>query len=129
MAKTQQQAVEFIENHAPDIRLPVAGDLADILRNLRSNVTSNAATELRPDGTSHVRFERKSGLTAGASEATLPAEIEIGIPILKGHLDENGAPAVYKLVLRVRAHVGDDAHLLLRFEMPQREIVMEQVIS
>lgn len=117
-----KQAVEFLEDHAPEIVEPDAAGLLAILRTLRANVNTNAAAELRPDGTTHVSFERNQRVTAGvATEADLPPQFEIGIPIFAGD------PNPWKLVVRVRVSVTSDSHLELRFSMPQSEAVLETI--
>lgn len=124
----QQRIVEFLDDHAPDIFEPDSSTLLTLLRSLRANVTSTAETDLRPDGTASVRFARNARVNSD-NDVVLPGEITIAVPVLKGHVDENGAPVRYKLVLKVRASVDNDAKLALRFSMPARETVLEQVYA
>lgn len=121
------KAVEFIDDHANHIHEPDQATLLDILRKLRANVTATAETELRPDGTSSVRFTKNSTVQAG--EAVLPPEITIQIPVLKGHVDAAGALVVYKLVLKLRVSPDNDARLSLRLNMPAQERVLEEVYA
>ena len=120
-------AVEFLDDHAPDIHEPDSATLLNLLRNLRSNVNCSAATELRADGTSAVRFSKDSTVRSGSQTVELPHEITIAIPVLRGHRDDDGQVVRYKLVLKLRASVGQDAHLGLRLVMPAAETVLEQV--
>lgn len=119
----QKAAVEFLEDHAVHIVEPDATTLLNLLRKLRGHVMAKADTELRPDGTSHVKFERNSNVSAGDTEIDLPSEITIGIPVLRG------SPEPWKLVLKVRTSVDSDARLALRFTMPALESVKETVYA
>lgn len=131
------RAVEFLEDNALDIYEPDAASLLTLLRALKSNVTANADVELRADGTAKVKFDRDTSVR-GANEAELPNEITIAVPVLKGHIETQtdvdrgivaGQPVRYKLVLRLRASVGADAKLSLRFNMPVIERVLEEVYA
>jgi len=124
-----RKAVEFLEDHSPDILEPIATDLMGLLRSLRANVTANAQTELRPDGTTNVSFAENKTVSGGAGHVALPSEITIGIPVLKGHIDEAGAAVNYRLTVRLRASVDDGAHLSLRFSIPLAERVLEDVYA
>ncbi len=93
-----------------------------LLRSLRAHSTSSAETELRQDGTAHVKFSKNQTVGGGANgEVDLPPEVTIAIPVIKGHGD------IFKLVLKLRASVGSDAKLELRFTMPAAQTVLEQV--
>lgn len=116
----QGKAVEFLEDHLPDIIEPDATTLLTVLRGLRANATATATTEMRPDGTASVAFTSDRRVQ-GIGSVDLPGEITIAIPVIKGHGD------VFKLVLKVRGSVDGNAHLELRFNMPQAEVVLEQV--
>lgn len=115
-----KSAVEFLEDHAPDIVEPDATALLAILRNLRANVNTNATAELRADGTTHITFE-KNQRVATPTEIDLPPQFEIGVPVLAGD------PNIWKLVVRLRVSVTADNHLELRFAMPQAVTVLETV--
>lgn len=124
--KTQKQAVEFLEDNMPDIIEPEAATLLSILRQLRATVAAQSDVELRPDGTANVKFQKDQKVIQGA-DAELPASLEIIVPVLKGHRDSENKVVRYRLVVRIRASVGDNAQLALRFYMPQVEEVLEQV--
>lgn len=121
-AVAHKAAVEFLEDHSPDIIEPDAAGLLALLRTLRGNVNTTAATELRPDGTSHITFERNQRVTAGG-EVDLPSEFTIGLPIFVGD------PEAWKLVVRVRVNVSTESKLEFRFSMPQAEQVLETVYA
>jgi uncharacterized protein YfdQ (DUF2303 family) len=125
--KPHRQALEALEDLAPDIVQPDAATLAGILRQLRASSAASADTELRPDGTTRVSFTRNTSVKSGAGELDLPAEFQIAIPILKGHSDEKGAPVLYRLGVRLRVGVDDSAHLALRFSIPSAERALEDV--
>lgn len=116
----QSKVVEFLEDHAPDIHEPDEATLLNLLRGLRATANATATTEMRPDGTAKVAFVADRQVR-GNGDVELPAEITIAIPVIKGH------PDIFKLVLKVRASVDSNAHLELRFNMPQAEVVLEQV--
>lgn len=120
----QQKAVEFLEDHALDILEPDQGVLLTLLRNLRGTANAAAETVLRPDGTAAVKFASDRTVRGASSDIELPAEITIGIPVLRGL---PGAP--FKLVLKLRVNVDASAHLELRLAMPQAEEVLEQVYA
>lgn len=128
-AHEQKKAVEFLEDHAPDIFEPAQGDLLNLMRQLTANAAATATVESREDGTADVSFARTASVSSGPNKALLPGEITIQIPVLRGHIEENGAIVRYKLVLKVRASVDPNAHLALRFTMPQAEVVLEQVYA
>lgn len=132
-----QKAVEFLEDNTPDIHEPDAASLLDLLRVLKANYTANTTVELRPDGTSKLAFSRDTRVS-GPSDAELPNEITVAIPVLKGHVEQEtdvdagifaGQPVRYKLVLKVRASADSNAKLSLRFNMPVMERVLEQVYA
>lgn len=115
-----RKAVERIEDLAEDITDPMAAELMNLLRNLRSTVNATAQTELLPDGTTRVGFTQDKAVR-GVSDMALPPEFTIAIPILKGH------DVRYKLAVRLRASVDNDAHLTLRFSIPTAERALEAV--
>lgn len=120
---TQNQSVEFLDDHAADIVTPAATELLNLLRSLRANVNKSAASELRADGSAHITFEDERRVTSGTNQIDLPAEIEIGVPVLKGDVQP------WKLVVKLRVSVGADARLALRFSVPQAEEVLETVYA
>lgn len=142
------KAVEFIDDHLVHIAEPPDTVLLNILRKLRSNSTAKAETELRSDGTAHIKFERNEQVTT-EGEVDLPPEFEIRIPILRGHtgpvthpdgsplmLLEPGTteavqatgPVIYRLVVRLRVSIIENK-LHLRFTLPAKERVLEQVYA
>lgn len=123
-----RKAVEFLEDHAPEIQEPDQGSLLELIRSLRGTVNASAETDLRQDGTSSVRFSKDSRVVAGG-DLTLPPEITIAIPVIRGHIGADGLPVRFKLVVKLRASVGADAHLALRLTMPWAEVVLEQVYA
>lgn len=128
---SQRQAVERLEDLGADIVDPPQVDLLNLLRSLRASVNAKADTELRPDGTTSVTFSKDAAVRSNAAEGslTLPSEIGIAIPVLKGHLDAEGRPVIYRVQVRLRVSVTDDAHLALRFTMPLAERVLEDVYA
>lgn len=117
-----KKAVERLEDLSEDITDPPAGDLMNLLRNLRSTVNATAQTELLPDGTTRIGFTQDKAVK-GISDVALPPEFTIAIPVL------NGRDKRYKLAVRVRANVDDQAHLALRFSIPQAERALEMVYA
>lgn len=127
--RSQKIAVEKLEDLAADIVDPKPADLMGLLRGLRASVNAKADTELRPDGTSTVRFESDSKVMTKVGAVELPSAFAIAIPALKGHVDANGRPVVYRLDVKVRVSVDDAAHLTLRFAVPTAERILEDVWS
>lgn len=125
-AHSQREAIEFLEDHAKDIKWPDAAGLMGILRNLRANVSAKAVTELKADGGTSVSFNQEKTIQGGANAVELPTEMTIGIPILKGHTDEAGKAVKYELALRIRASVDDSVKLTLRFTIPAAEKAQEK---
>ena len=80
----QKDLVEALEDHTDDIQDPSSADLLLLIRSLRSNVTSTASSELREDGTSHVKFEKEGRVNGGSDEVAIPGTFTIAIPVLKG---------------------------------------------
>lgn len=127
-AVPQARAIEFIEDHAPDIVDPQPAELANILRSLRTTVHKRAETVIREDGTTAVSWNDDKGVAGRGGTMDLPSEITIGIPVLKGHVGDDGRAVLYSLKVRVRANVDDQARLALRFTIPLAERTIEQVM-
>lgn len=119
----QRAAIEFLEERSEDIVEPVANDLVTLLRSLRANVASKASAELRPDGTSSVSFASDRTIQAGTGQVELPPVMTIDIPIL------HGLPERFRLFVRVRVSVGDQAQLALRFSLTNAEPTIDTVLS
>ena len=125
---SQKQAIEKLEDLAPDIVEPTPADLVPILRTLRATVNATAQTDLRPDGTTSVAFTQDKTLKSGGS-LDLPASFAIAVRILTGHTDDKGKPVRYQLEVRVRVAVDDKAALSFRFTIPGAERVLEDVYA
>jgi hypothetical protein len=125
----QAKAVEFLEDHAADIKDPPAVDLLNLLRKMRTTVNKTAEAHVREDGTTAVTWSGDNGVAARGGTADLPSEFTIGIPVLKGHLNAEGKAVLYQLVVRVRASVDDKAQLALRFSIPLAERTLETVLA
>jgi uncharacterized protein YfdQ (DUF2303 family) len=115
----QAAAIAFLEDRAPEVLEPAPVALLPLLRALKAYSHANAETEYRENGTAKVTFNKDQGVRG--AEVELPAEIEIGIPIYRGH------PDVLRLVVRVRVTVDDNAKLAFRFTIPRAEEVLEQL--
>lgn len=122
-----EKAVEFLDDRLNDIVEPASTVLLNILRKLRANTTATADTELRPDGTAHIKFEKNDKVTSDG-DIDLPAEFEILVPVMKGHVDVDEKPVLYRLVVKLRVSIVN-SHLFLRFTLPAQERVMEQVYA
>lgn len=120
-ARKQKELIEALEDLGADIVEPDAAKLLTILRTLRATVNTAADTELRPDGSTKVAFTKDKTVQAG--QVDLPPEIVIGIPTLKGH------PVTYKLRVRVRVSVDDNAQLAFRLTIPGAERALEDVFA
>lgn len=119
----QAKAVEFLDDHSPDITDPDAATLMTILSSLRANANKSAQTDMRPDGTSSVTWSDNKTVAGRGGTADLPPEFTITIPILKGH-DQR-----YKLGVKVRVSVDDQARLALRFSIPLADQALEMVYA
>lgn len=128
-AVSQAKAIEFLEDHGPDIVEPTAGELMNLLRSLRGTVNKTAETTLNEDGSTRISFEGTTGIAARGGTADLPAEIAIAIPVLKGHVDDADKAVLYRLAVRLRASVDDHARLALRFSIPAAERTLEDVFA
>lgn len=120
-------AVEILEDRAPDVVAPPATDLAGLLRSLRATANATAQTDLRADGTATVNFTSEKRVTLPGLD--LPPEFVIAIRALVGHTDDDGRPVLYRLPVKVRVSVGDDARLAFRFAVPTAERVLEDVYA
>jgi hypothetical protein len=94
-----------------------------LLGSMRATVNKSAQTELRPDGTTSVTWSDAKNIAARGGTTDLPPEFTITIPVLKGH------DVRYKLAVRLRASVDDQARLALRFSIPLAERALEAVFS
>lgn len=118
----QRQLVEALEDLAEDIREPDAARLMELLRSLRANVQTTAATSLQPDGSTSVAWGQDKTLTGGKPGALeLPGILTIAVPVLKGD------PQPYQLVVRLRVTIGDDGKLTFRLSLVNAERVLEAV--
>ncbi len=127
---SQRSAIEHLEDMAEDIVEPAPTDLMALLRSLRAAVNATAQAELRPDGSTSVAFQQDKSIRGGTGGSVeLPPEFTIAIPVLKGHVAEDGRPVVYKLGVRLRASVDDNARLALRFTIPTADRVLEAVYA
>lgn len=124
----QKAAIERLEDLAVDIAEPAPTDLMALLRTLRASVNAQASAELRPDGTTSVSFSQDKAVKGGGN-VDLPSEILIAVRVLVGHVDEDGKPVRYRMPVRLRVSVGDDAKLAFRFSMPVAERVLEEVYA
>lgn len=152
-AKSQQTAVDKLEDLMDGIVEPGGAELMNIIRGLRANVKKEAVSEYLANGDVKVSFAGEASVrstTGGPDSVTLPATIKIGIPVLKGHVtakvdrdghpvDKEGnrlpvgapevmVPVVYALTVKLLASVDNDNHVSLRFSIPQAEKVLEEVI-
>ena len=119
-------AIEKLEDYAADIVDPPSADLVNLLRSLRAHVTAKAETELRPDGTAHVTFERDQRVKT-PTEVDLPPTFTIAIQILDGHTTDGNRPVLYRIALHLRVSVDENAHLVLRLSAPDGERALEHV--
>lgn len=132
----QAQAVELIESVFDTIKAPEPAVLIEILSKLRSTSTSEAFSQLRPDGTYHVTFSENATVTAGAPDSEsvdLPREFEIKVPVLNGHIEwseehNRFLPVRYKMVVHPRVNVGR-GELALRFSIFNLESIFEDVYA
>lgn len=127
--RSQREVLEAFEDLGADILEPSAADLVALVRTLRATSMANAETELRPDGTTRVSYVKNQTVQAG--ELVLPPTLTIAIPAMKGHTEANEdgklSPVLYRLTVRLRVSVGDDARLAFRLSMPDAERVLEAV--
>lgn len=120
-------AVEALEDLAEDIVDPPAGDVIALLRSLRATANATAQTDLRADGTTTVSFQQEKRVNLPGLD--LPPQLAIAIRVLTGHVDGEGRPVKYRLQVRVRVAVDDQAHLAFRLSMPAAERVLEDVYA
>jgi hypothetical protein len=130
-ALAQRALVENIEDLGEDIVEPGAADLAQLLRSLRATVNASASAEIRADGSTSVSYQQDKAVKSGTSNVgvELPPTFVIAIPVLKGHMNGEGRPVRYKLTVRVRASVDDNAHLSFRLSIPNADAVVESVYA
>ena len=129
-AKSQRGLIEALEDLSDDVQTPDSATLVGILRTLRASVSKNATTELNEDGSTRVAFDNTARVNQ-TGELSIPNQITIAIPALKGHTktDDVGKviPVLYSLPVRIRVSVDDNAHLVFRLSMPTAERVLEAV--
>jgi len=145
-AWSQQQTVNKLDELADDVVSPVASEILDIIRTLRTTVKLAAKSDMREDGGSELSWSKDSAVT---SKRAIPSEIVISIPVLKGHVrdaDETilvpgedgkavervlkaGTPVNYGLPVKVRPSVDDDGKTSFRFLLPTAERVLEAVYA
>lgn len=130
-AISQKAAVEALEERFEEIQDPDAATLMNLLRALRTNVNTDASAQMNEDGTTELAFAKKSSVGAGpGGTAKLPHEIQIAVPLIKGHRwadgDDAGKLAVFRLSVHLRAVVEDNAQLKLRFTIQAVEHAIDQ---
>lgn len=132
--RSQRALLEALEDLAEDIIEPGAADLLGLLRTLRATVKAQADTELAEDGSTRVTYAKDASVRSGG-ELSLPPSLDIVIPVLKGHVtpSEGGegppVPVRYRLTVRLRVSVDDQAKLAFRLSIPGAERVLEAVFA
>lgn len=127
-AMGQRELIEFLEDHQDDVKDPDPATLTNVLRLLRAQANAKADTELAADGSTKLVFSKETAVRSGTGDVTLPSEFSILIPVLKGHVDAKGAPLLYRLAVRVRVSVGDDARLAFRLSIPNAERTLDAAL-
>lgn len=128
--RSQREAIEGLEDMAEDIFEPTPSTIMTLLRHLRASVNSKADTQYTEAGDTKVSFTRDAQVhNASEGSAELPSIITIQVPVLKGHVDEDGALVLYKLQVRLRVSVDDNARLQFRFNLPTLERTLEAVYA
>ena len=126
---TQRELVEFIEEHRADVTIPNSADLLDLLRNLRGNVQATAQAELRPNGTTDISFAQTKTVEGVAKKVEVPSQINVGLPVLKGHVNDDGRPVRYQLDVPLRVNVSDDGKLAFHLHISNVERILEDVFG
>lgn len=129
--RSQREVLEAFEDLGADIVEPAAADLVALVRTLRATTMASADTELRPDGTTRVSYVKNQTVQAG--ELVLPPTLTIAVQVLKGHTTPDGdgrqSAVLYRLTVRMRVSVGDDARLAFRLTLPDADRVLEAVYA
>lgn len=134
---SHQKFIEYIDDHMDEILYPPHAELLELLRTLRGNYNTTGESSFNQDGTYAVAFTKQTGLKgANGGEVTLPKEIEVVLPVMKGWLESEtvpeegkieGDPVRYKFAVRLRVSVEANGHVEFYLTMPQRERVLAQV--
>lgn len=122
-ARSQQEAIERLEDLGEDIVDPPQADLTKLLRDLRANATARADTEIRPDGTTSVSFTKDTNVSNKAGTAELPGLIKVAIPVMLGDTTR------WELKVRMRVSVDASAKLTFRFTLVNAERTLETVYA
>lgn len=130
----QKDVLERLEDLSADIVDPDAAGLLALLRTLRATASCTAETDLNPDGSSSISYQRTTTVkNNGPLALEMPPEIMIRIPVLKGHTEVNSAgievPVSYEIPVKIRVSVDDQARLALRLSIPTSERILEDVYS
>jgi hypothetical protein len=133
----QDQLIELLEDCAEDVEAPEPVALVNLLRTLRATSSAAATTELRPDGTTSVRYEHTTGVRTGsAGEVELPSHLALLIPVLDGHTERwesdgehHDRPVLYRVSVRLRVSVQTDAKLAFRLSLPNHERLVEDAVA
>lgn len=130
----QKDVLERLEDVAADIVDPDPSGLLALLRTLRATASCTATTDLNPDGSSSISYQRTTTVkNAGPLELSMPPEIKILIPVLKGHVEPSGdtlgIPVRYEIPVKIRVSVDDQARLALRLSIPTAERILEDVYA
>jgi hypothetical protein len=131
-AVSQQDAVKFLEDHIAQIFEPSGGELVEIFRRLKVNSQVSGDVVINEDGTSEVAFAKKDSAQLTASDGSLvrlPAFLKTRMPVLKGHVTEQGQPKWYELDVRVRVANVANGQLDLSFTLPNADATWDEVIA
>jgi hypothetical protein len=116
----QKDVVETLSNLAPDVNKPPLGDLMKILRTLRVTTASLSSSALDAEGGYDIKFEKSAQVRGSVdAEVTIPPEIWIVIPVLKGDTKPT------RVNIMVRPDVVD-GRLYFRLSMPLAERALDQ---
>lgn len=132
--RQQKDVLERLEDLSADIVDPDPSGLLALLRTLRATASCTATTDLNPDGSSSISYQRTTTVkNAGPLELSMPPEIKILIPVLKGHVEPSGdtlgIPVRYEIPVKIRVSVDDQARLALRLSIPTAERILEDVYA
>lgn len=121
----QLEFARFIEENAADIRVPVAGELLESVRDLQANRKVNFTKAVRTSSENE-NFEWVDETTASSKKGSveIPTKFELGIPVYFGEPDTE-----LHAFLRWKLGAPDEGGLTLGIKLHRHEHVRQAVFQ
>ena len=119
-AMDQLEFAEFIQNNLRDIVKPSGAEMLQLATTFSDHRSADFRSSARL-ANGLVQFQYIESEKAG--EVRFPEQMQIGVPVFAGMLDDNGAPIRYAVDARLRYRIKD-AKLVMWYELDRPDLVL-----